>query len=177
MTIQSSNGQPPLPLQGVRILAVEHVIALPYCTMLLADYGAEVIKIETPGEGDKARTHGKLMTGPDGVTIGASFVRANRGKKSVTIDLKKPAGRELFLDLTRESNAVADNLDPRAMDRLGLGFDALKSANPRIIYLSVSGFGHDDVLPGPASHPLRKHKRLCRRRRRAENHPNFRMVP
>ncbi len=152
MTSKSSTRQSSLPLDGVRILAVEHVIALPYCTMLMADYGAEVIKIEVPGKGDEARTHGQIMTGPDGVTICASFVRANRGKKSVTIDLKKPAGRDLFLDLTREANVVVDNLDPKAMDRLGLGFDTLKSANPRIIYLSVSGFGHDDVLPGPYSH-------------------------
>lgn len=138
-----------LPLEGVRILAVEHVIALPYCTMLLADYGAEVIKIEVPGVGDRARTHGQMLSGPDGVTMGASFTRANRGKKSLTVDLKHEEGRDLFLKLVAESDVVVDNLNPKAMANLGLDFDTLRLANHRVVYLSVTGFGHDDVFQSP----------------------------
>ena len=138
-----------LPLDGVRVVAVEHMIAAPYATMLLADFGAEVIKIEPPGTGDKARIQGTIETGPDGVAIGASFMRCNRGKKSVALDVKRPEGRAAFFKLAAKADVVVENMRPGVMDRLGLTYEALKAANPRIVYASFTGYGTDEIYDSP----------------------------
>lgn len=129
------------PLHGVRVLAAEHMQALPYGTQLLAALGAEVIKVEPPG-GEAARFGRPRVPLPDGSTVGGTFARNNLDKLSVTLDLKSPAGREVFLRLARQCDVVAENMRPGVMQRLGLGYDDIARVNPRAVYVSVSGFGN-----------------------------------
>jgi crotonobetainyl-CoA:carnitine CoA-transferase CaiB-like acyl-CoA transferase len=127
----------PLPLDALRVLELGHIIAGPSAGLLLADLGADVIKVERPGEGDQTRGM------PAG--NGANFHFLNRNKRSITIDLKGSAeGRELFLRLAKTSDVVIDNFAYGAVEGLGLGYDVLSRVNPRLIYLALKGF-----LPGP----------------------------
>jgi crotonobetainyl-CoA:carnitine CoA-transferase CaiB-like acyl-CoA transferase len=127
----------PLPLEGLRVLELGHIIAGPSAGLLLADLGADVIKVERPGEGDQTRGM------PAG--NGANFHFLNRNKRSITIDLKGSSeGREVFLRLAKGSDIVIDNFAYGAVEGLGLGYDVLARENPRIIYLALKGF-----LPGP----------------------------
>jgi len=126
-----------LPLEGVRVLELGHIIAGPSAGLLLADLGADVIKVERPGEGDQSRTM------PAGTS--ANFHFLNRNKRSIAIDLKGSAdGRALFLRLAAASDVVIDNFAHGAVEGLGLGYDVLSRANPGLIYLALKGF-----LPGP----------------------------
>jgi len=124
-------------LGRVRILDLTHYMAGPYGTMLLAHLGAEVIKIEDPGSGDPMRQ--AMFHVQDGMS--ALFVSGNVSKKSLTLSLRCSEGRRIFLDLVRRSDAVMENWRPGALARLGLGWDDLRAANPRIVLASVSGFG------------------------------------
>lgn len=137
------------PLDGIRVIAIENFIAGPFCSMWLADAGAEVVKIEAPGLGDYSR--GTAPTRPDetGKPQGLSFVRSNRNKKSVTLDLKNPEGRAVFMELAEKADILVENLRPGVMDRLGIGYSRLAEVNPRLIYVAVSGFGQKDILPSP----------------------------
>lgn len=137
------------PLAGIRVLAIENFIAAPFATMWLADAGAEVVKIETREGGDFSRSTSPVKPGPDGKPSGLSFLRANRNKKSVTLDLKHPEGKRVFKELVAEADVVLENLRPNVMDRLGLGYEVLSEINPRLIYGAISGFGHEDILPSP----------------------------
>lgn len=130
-------------LENIRVLEIGNYIAGPFCATQLADLGAEVVKIETPDGGDVVRTYGALIDGE-----GSAFVRMNRNKRSVTIDLKTPEGRDLFIDLAKTADVIVENLRPGAMKRLGLGYDAMSEVNPRLIYVSASGWGQD----GPMAH-------------------------
>jgi crotonobetainyl-CoA:carnitine CoA-transferase CaiB-like acyl-CoA transferase len=124
-------------LAGIRILDLTQMLAGPYGSLILADLGAEVIKIEPP-DGDKKRTlGGEAKVGHEDV----GFYALNRNKRGVVLDLKVPAAREVFLDLVRVSDVVLDNFRPGVMDRLGLGYETLSRVNPRIIGCSVSGYG------------------------------------
>ncbi len=125
------------PLSGVRVLAVSQAIAGPYGSMLLADLGAEVIKIEPPGHGDRSR----LFPGPNHEGESYYFLAFNRNKKSITLDLATELGRETFHDLVKMSDVVWDNFRPGVMERLGADYDTLKEINPGIICCSVTGFG------------------------------------
>jgi formyl-CoA transferase len=129
------------PLDGVRVLAVEQMQALPYATQLLAHLGADVVKVEPPARGDAGRLAQPAITDKDGRTVGATYLRNNLGKRSVAIDLKHTEGRALFARLVPHFDVVADNLRPGAMDALGLGPDAVAALAPRAIYLAISGFG------------------------------------
>jgi len=136
------------PLEGVRVLAIENFLSGPYGSMLLADFGAEVIKVEPP-EGDGYRRATPNYETAEG-RMSYSFLRVNRNKQSIVLDLKTPEGKDAFLRLVDEADVVWENLRPGAMDRLGLGWDALHERNPALIYATISGFGHGDVLPrGP----------------------------
>jgi CoA:oxalate CoA-transferase len=128
-----------LPLSGVRILDLSAIIAGPYSTMLLADLGAEVIKIEKPGTGDGAR--GMPPHFVEGES--AYFIAFNRNKKSLILDLTKPAGKKTFLDLVRIADVVVDNYRPGVIQKLGVDYDILKGINPRIICCSITGYGSD----------------------------------
>ena len=129
------------PLSGVRILAIEQMQALPYATQLLARLGADVVKIE-PITGDLGRGSLPAMEDPEGRRIGATFLRNNFHKRSVSVNLKDPAGRDLVLELARRFDVVAENSKAGAMDRLGLGYEDFRAVHPAVIYTSVSGFGN-----------------------------------
>jgi len=135
------------PLDGVRILAAEQMQALPFGTQLLARLGAQVVKVEHPGEGESGRGALPAMTDPTGRRAGATFLRNNLNKRSVGIDLKVPAGRDLFLELAGRYDVVAENFKPGTMARMGLGYEDLAARYPRLIYVSVSGFGN--TVPSP----------------------------
>jgi crotonobetainyl-CoA:carnitine CoA-transferase CaiB-like acyl-CoA transferase len=132
------------PLSGVRVLAAEQMQALPYATQLLGRLGAEIVKVEAPS-GESGRGSMPAVRDPMGAHVGATFLRNNMGKRSVVIDLKSDAGRELFLRLVPRFDVVAENFKAGTMDRLGLGYDEVAARHPGVIYLSVSGFGaHGD---------------------------------
>jgi len=125
------------PLEGIRILDLSAVISGPFSTALLADQGARVTKVETPG-GDLAR-----RIGPAKQDLSATFVSCNRGKRSIVLDLKKEAAREVLRDLIRQSDALVENFRPGAMQRLGFGQDVLDALNPNLVTVSITGFGQD----------------------------------
>src|SRR3989304_10106810 len=122
------------PLTGVRVLDLTRVLAGPYTTMLLADLGAEVVKVEEPGVGDEARRVGPFLD-----KVSAYFVSINRGKKSLTLNLKAEAGRRLFLELTRQADILVENYRPGVMQRLGLDHETLRGVPPRVGYRACSG--------------------------------------
>jgi len=127
-----------LPLEGVRVLDISQVMAGPYACMLLGDLGADVIKIEPPGSGDQTRgAMGFRMKGADSL----GFLNMNRNKRSVTLDLKSPAGKQVLLALAKDADILVENYRPGALKRLGLGYEVLKEVNPRLVYTSISGFG------------------------------------
>ena len=124
-----------LPLEGIRVLDFTHEVAGPNCTLLLADAGAEVIKIEIPGRGDRAR-HWPLMEE-------SVFIACNRNKKSIALNLKKEEDRKIAYELVKISDVLVENFVPGTMERLGLGYDVVSKLNPKIIYCSISGYGQD----------------------------------
>lgn len=127
------------PLHGVLVLDLTRVVAGPYCTMMLADLGATVIKIENPQDPDYVRTFPPMVEqGEERLSGSAQY---NRHKLGVTLDLKSAQGRELFLDMVRRAHVVVENFRPGTMRKLGLGFDELQRVNPRLIYTGISGFG------------------------------------
>lgn len=136
----------PYPLSGIRVLAVEHFRMGPHGTMMLADAGAEVIKVEPPG-GEQGRA--MTIRGRDGQEVPFLPASLNRNKKSITLNLQQEEGVELFKSLVRVSDIVWENMRPGVMDRLGVGYEALKEVNPGIIFVSLSGFGQGDICPGP----------------------------
>jgi len=142
----------PLPLQGIRVLDATHIVAGPFCSMVLADMGAEVIKIERPGVGERARSNGPFLKGPDGQRVSTRFLIVNRNKKSVTLDLRNPICKRAFENMVRASDVLLDNWGPGALERLGLGFDHLSQINPGLIYASITGYGDSEGLRGPYSH-------------------------
>ena len=127
---------PPPPLEGVTVLDCTQVMAGPFCTLLLADMGADVIKVEEPG-GDDARRMGPPFVNGES----AAFLGINRNKRSVVLDLGRSPDRDVFRTLAARADVVAENFRPGAMDRLGLGPEALRNGHPELIYVSVSGFG------------------------------------
>ncbi len=130
------------PLDGVRVLAAEQMQALPFATQLLARLGAEVVKVEHPSTGESGRGAAPSMKDPEGRTVGATFLRNNLNKRSVGLDLKSPRGRELFIELAGRFDVVGENFKAGTMDRLGLGYEALRARWPKLVYVSVSGFGN-----------------------------------
>lgn len=137
-------------LAGVRVLDLTSVLAGPFCTYLLAQLGAEVIKVETPGGGDLARALG-ADPALNRAGLGASFLAQNAGKRSLTLDLKQAAGRALLERLAATADVLVENFRPGVMARLGLGPERLRALCPRLVYCAISGFGADGPLaPNPA---------------------------
>ena len=124
------------PLKGIRVLDLTRILAGPYATMILRDLGAEVIKIEQPGAGDEARDFGPFKN-----DFSLYFMSVNRGKKSVTLNLKSPRGKELFLELVKGSDILVENFRPGTMEKLGLDYESLKTHHPSLLYAACSGFG------------------------------------
>lgn len=123
-------------LQDIVVLDLTRVLAGPYCSMMLADFGAKVIKIEQPGKGDDTRAMGPFKNGSS-----MYYANVNRNKLGVTLNLKAPEGKKIFLELAKKADVVVENYRPGVMDKLGLGYDTLKEVNSRLIYAAVSGFG------------------------------------
>jgi CoA:oxalate CoA-transferase len=132
-------------LEGIRILDLTNVLAGPFCSYQLALLGAEVIKVEVPGTGDLARQLGADPALNAGL-MGVSFLAQNAGKKSVTLNLKSARGKSLFLDLVDRADVVLENFRPGVMDRLGVGYEALRARKPSILYCAISGFGQDGPM-------------------------------
>jgi formyl-CoA transferase len=130
------------PLDGVRVLAVEQMQALPFATQLLAHLGADVVKVEHPVNGESGRGSRPQITDRDGRAVGATYLRNNLSKKSLALDLKNPEGRAIFERLVPHFDVVAENFKAGTMERLGLGYDALAALHPPLVYVSISGFGN-----------------------------------
>jgi formyl-CoA transferase len=128
----------PLPLMGVKVLDVSQVMAGPYSCMLLAEMGADVIKVEPPGNGDQTRgAMGFRMKGPDSM----GFLNMNRNKRSIAINLKSEAGKAILFKLVKEADILVENYRPGVMKRLGVGYEVMSKINPALVYVSISGFG------------------------------------
>lgn len=132
-----------LPLAGVRVIDLTRVMTGPYCTMMLGDMGADVIKVEMPGKGDDTRAWGPPFI--DGEA--SYYLSVNRNKRSIALDLKSPGGQEVLWRLLEDADVVVENFSPGTIGRLGFGYDAVRARNPRIVYASISGFGQT----GPSS--------------------------
>ena len=135
------------PLEGYRILDLSRVLAGPYCTMMLGDLGAEVIKVERPGAGDDTRAWGPPFVGGES----AYYLCANRNKKSITVNLKSEKGREIIRQLAKNSDVLIENYKVGELTELGLGYETLRGLNPGLVYCSITGYGQngpDKALPG-----------------------------
>lgn len=141
--------EPSRPLDGIRVVSLEHAVAAPFATRQLADLGAEVIKIERPAVGDFARAYDDSVNG-----LASYFVWLNRGKKSVTLDVKQPGGREALGKLIDRADVVIQNLAPGAAARLGVSFEALSPKHPRLIVCDLSGYGDSGPLRDKKAYDL-----------------------
>lgn len=139
-------------LDGIKIVDLGHVLAAPFCTMILADMGAEVVKVEPP-VGDDSRAFGPFIEEKEGNNKqSAYFMSINRNKRSICVDLKKEGGKAIIRKMIKSADVVVENYRPGTMKKLGFSYDELKKINPNIIYCSICGFGHD-ALPEYASKP------------------------
>ena len=147
------------PLKDLKVLAVTVYLAGPFCSMNLARMGAEVIKVEIPGKGDPVRGNGPFA-GPQGThvkpktdeDISTRFLKRTQGVKSVTIDLKKPKGKQMFLEMAKECDVVLENLAPGSLRRIGLGYEEVAKVNPGIVYCSISGYGQTGPYADKPAH-------------------------
>src|SRR6185503_15391059 len=137
------------PLHGVTILDLTRLLPGGFCTLILADLGADVLKVEEPGRGDYLRAFPPL-----GKTQSALFTALNRGKRSLTLNLKMPEGRALLLDLARRADVLVESYRPGVLARLGLGYDALHGVNQRLVICSISGYGQGGPLRERVGHDL-----------------------
>ena len=131
------------PLAGITVIDLSRILAGPYCTFLMAELGARVIKVEPPGRGDDAREYGPFVNGRS-----TYFASVNRGKESIALDLKSPADKRIFEALLARADVLVENFRPGTMEKLGYGWESLHPRYPRLIYAAASGFGHT----GPYAH-------------------------
>ncbi len=137
------------PLEGVRVVDLSRVLAGPYCSLLLADMGAEVIKVEEPGKGDDTRAWPPFVGGE-----ATYFMSVNRGKKSLTLNVKHEAGKAILRRLLEGADVLLENFRPGTLERLGFGYDAVRDSNPRLVYCSISGFGESGPEAGRPGYDL-----------------------
>lgn len=138
-----------LPLKGIKVLDLSRLLPGGFCSMILGDFGAEVIKVEQPGRGDYVRWTPPFLDGQS-----AYFLSINRNKKSIVLDLKNPKGTEVFLRLVRTADVVIESFRPGVVDRLGIGYQQIAKVNPRIIYCSISAFGQSGPFRNQEGHDL-----------------------
>ncbi|CAK6481094.1 CaiB/BaiF CoA transferase family protein [Peribacillus castrilensis] len=137
-------------LEGLKVLDLSRTLAGPFCTMLLGDMGADIIKVEKPGTGDETRR----FTPPKWDGISAYYLASNRNKRSITIDMKSEEGKQLIYKMAKESDVFIENFRTGAMEKMGLGYEQLKKLNPRLIYCSISGFGRTGPEKNRAGYDL-----------------------
>src|SRR5687768_18311187 len=140
------------PLTDVVVVDLSRALAGPHATMMLGDLGARVVKVETPSRGDDTRGWGPPFVGPDDARQSTYFLSANRNKESIALDLKADADREVLLQLVDRADVLVENFRTGVLERLGLGIDSLMARNPRLVVLSITGFGHDGPEGGRAGY-------------------------
>ncbi len=143
-----------LPLHGLRVLDLSRLLPGPFCSLLLADFGADVVKVEDTGAGDYARWAPPRFEGVEASAAGAFFLALNRNKRSIRIDLKTEAGREVLLRLVRDADVLLESFRPGVMDRLGVGYERLRAENPRLVHCAITGFGQDGPWRDRPGHDL-----------------------
>jgi alpha-methylacyl-CoA racemase len=141
-------------LDGLRVLDLSRLLPGGFCSLLLADHGADVIKVEDTGQGDYVRWAAPRYEGADASAGGAMFLALNRGKRSIRIDLKNPAGRDALLRLARDADVLLESFRPGVMDRLGVGYERLRAENPRLVYCAITGYGQDGPFAARAGHDM-----------------------
>ena len=135
-----------LPLSDVRVLDLTRLLPGGFCSLLLADFGAEVLKVEDTGMGDYVRWAAPYYEGADDSAKSALYLALNRGKRSVRINLKEERGREVLLRLVREYDVLLESFRPGVLERLGVGYERLREENPRLVYCAITGYGQDGPL-------------------------------
>jgi alpha-methylacyl-CoA racemase len=141
-------------LAGLRVLDLTRLLPGGFCTLLLADLGADVVKVEDTGAGDYVRWAPPLYEGADPSAASALFLALNRGKRSVRLDLKAPAGRDVLLRLARDADVLVESFRPGVLDRLGAGWERLQAENPRLVYCAITGYGQDGPYRDRAGHDI-----------------------
>ena len=139
------------PLEGVLVVDLSRALAGPHATVMLGDQGARVIKVEAPGHGDDTRGWGPPFVGPDG-DVSTYFLSTNRNKESIALDLKDPVDKDVLLRLVDRADVLVENFRTGVLERLGLGIESLTERNPRLVVLSITGFGHDGPEGGRAGY-------------------------
>jgi crotonobetainyl-CoA:carnitine CoA-transferase CaiB-like acyl-CoA transferase len=143
-----------LPLEGLRVLDLSRLLPGPFCSLLLADFGADVIKVEDTGLGDYLRWSGPAVEGVEDSAKAARFLALNRNKRSVCLNLKDPEGVEAFLTLAETADVVLEGFRPGVLTRLGCGWEQLRARNPRLVYCAITGYGQDGPLSGRSGHDM-----------------------
>jgi alpha-methylacyl-CoA racemase len=141
-------------LEGIRVLDLTRLLPGGFCSLLLADFGADVVKVEDTGMGDYLRWTPPHYDGADPTAGGAMFLALNRGKRSIRIDLKTDAGREVLLRLARDADVLLESFRPGVLDRLGVGWERLREVNPRLVYCAITGYGQDGPYRDRAGHDI-----------------------
>ena len=143
-----------LPLEGIRVLDLSRLLPGGFCSLLLADFGADVIKVEDTGMGDYLRSWPPFYEGVDDSAKSALFLSLNRGKRSIRLDLKSAEGREAFLRAVRDADVVLESFRPGVLDRLGVGYETMREANPGIVYCAITGYGLDGPNRDRSGHDM-----------------------
>ena len=143
-----------LPLEGIRVLDLSRLLPGGFCSLLLADYGADVVKVEDTGVGDYVRWAPPFYPGVERSSASALFLALNRGKRSVRIDLKSEPGREVLLRLVRDADVLLESFRPGVMARLGVGYEVLREANPGLVYCAITGYGQDGPFRDRSGHDM-----------------------
>jgi alpha-methylacyl-CoA racemase len=143
-----------LPLEGIRVLDLSRLLPGGFCSLLLADFGADVIKVEDTGMGDYVRWAPPYYEGVEDSAKSALFLSLNRGKTSIRVNLKDPGGREVLMRLVRDADVVLESFRPGVLDRLGAGYEAMRAVNPGIVYCAISGYGQDGPLRERSGHDM-----------------------
>jgi crotonobetainyl-CoA:carnitine CoA-transferase CaiB-like acyl-CoA transferase len=143
-----------LPLEGVRVLDLSRLLPGGFCSLLLSDFGADVLKVEDTGMGDYVRWAPPLYEGADRSAASALFLALNRGKRSIRVDLKTHEGREVLVRLARGHDVLLESFRPGVLDRLGVGYDVLREANPGLVYCAITGYGQDGPFRDRAGHDM-----------------------
>ncbi|HEY2652064.1 MAG TPA: CaiB/BaiF CoA-transferase family protein [Solirubrobacteraceae bacterium] len=143
-----------LPLEGLRVLDLTRLLPGGYCSLVLADFGADVIKVEDTGMGDYIRWSPPYYEGADQSARSALFLALNRGKRSIRVDLKNERGKEVLLRLVRDADVLLESFRPGVLDRLGVGYERLRAENPGLVYCAITGYGQDGPNRGRSGHDM-----------------------